>query len=123
MTAGAMVDLESILSEAPPVDHPLDFVNNEFVPSLTDEAMDVVNPATGHNVGIVSAGSVEGTGRAIAAAREAVRSCRLTTPKERADMMFAIASRIDEHEDLLVRLEMLNVGKPRVMTTPATSTS
>ena len=42
MTAGAMVDLESVLSEAPPVDRPLDFLDNEFVPSLTDETMDVV---------------------------------------------------------------------------------
>ena len=56
MTAGAMVDLESVLSEARPVDRPLDFLNNEFVPSLTDETMDVVNPATGRNIGIVSAG-------------------------------------------------------------------
>jgi acyl-CoA reductase-like NAD-dependent aldehyde dehydrogenase len=95
MTAGAMVELESVLSEARPVDRPLDFLNNEFVPSLTDETMDVVNPATGRNIGIVSA--VEGTDRAIAAARGAFRSWRLTTPTQRADMMFAITDTRNKH--------------------------
>jgi acyl-CoA reductase-like NAD-dependent aldehyde dehydrogenase len=93
MTAGAMVDLESVLSEVPPVDRPLDVLNTEFVPSLTDETMNVVNPATGRNFGIVSAGSVEGTDRAIAA----FRSWRLTTPTQRADMMFAITDTRNKH--------------------------
>jgi len=48
---------------------------------------------------------------------------RATTPKEHADILFAMADRVEEHADLLVRLESLNTGKPRAMSEDDVSVS
>lgn len=87
-------------------------VGGEFVASVEGETMPVINPATGRSVAEVPRGTEADVDRAVRAARSAFVGWRRITAKERADLLFALADRIDENADLLAMLESLNVGKP-----------
>ncbi|MFB8272057.1 aldehyde dehydrogenase family protein [Streptomyces sp. NPDC055955] len=94
--------------ELPPLGHFIDGKFTEPGPELSD----VLDPATEELLARVPLGAVEDTDRAVAAARAAHPAWARITPKERADLLLAIADRVDTHADLLVRLESADTGKP-----------
>ena len=88
------------------------FVDGEFVDALSGETMEVLNPATGEVIAEVPRAGEEDVDRAVAAAETAWESWREKTPKDRMELLLALADVIDDNAEELARLESLNVGKP-----------
>ncbi|MGO2861041.1 MAG: aldehyde dehydrogenase family protein, partial [Brevibacterium sp.] len=108
-------------AELPPLTH---FIDGAFVESASGAAgasgasgstTTIVNPADGTTIAEVAEGETADVDSAVAASRRALPAWKSTTPKERADILLAIADRIEDNADLLIRLESLNTGKPRVV--------
>jgi 1-pyrroline dehydrogenase len=74
--------------------------------------MEVLNPATGEVIGEVPRSSAEDVERAVGAAKKAWSEWQGKTPKDRMELLLALADVVDEHAEELARLESLNVGKP-----------
>ena len=88
------------------------FVGGEFVDSTSGETMEVLNPATGEVIAEVPRGTAEDVERAVDAARKAWGEWQGKTPKDRMELLLALADVIDENAEELARLESQNVGKP-----------
>ena len=88
------------------------FIGGEWVESSTGETIEVLNPSTGEAIAEVPSSSAEDVGRAVEAAKRAWAEWREKTPKDRMELLLALADVIDEHGEELARLESLNVGKP-----------
>ncbi len=88
------------------------FVAGEWVEASSGETIDVLNPATGEVVAQVPAATADDVGRAVAAAGKAWERWRAKTPKDRMELLLALADVIEENAEELARLESLNVGKP-----------
>ncbi|MCI9888538.1 aldehyde dehydrogenase family protein [Micrococcales bacterium 31B] len=101
-------------SELPPLAH---YINGSFDISTAPTSMTTVeNPATGKPLAEVPNGEAADVDRAVGAARDALTTWRRTTPRERADILLAIADRIAANADRLRRLEAVNTGKPPAVT-------
>ncbi|MEV7087740.1 aldehyde dehydrogenase family protein [Streptomyces sp. NPDC093085] len=92
------------------------FIGGTFTDTVAPERTertDVIDPATEEVIARIPDGSAEDVDRAVRAAADAARGgwARLV-PKERSEILHAIAGRIAEHADVLVRLEAANTGKP-----------
>jgi betaine-aldehyde dehydrogenase/aminobutyraldehyde dehydrogenase len=87
-------------------------VGGEWLDAVEGETMDVVNPSTGEVIAQVPKGSEADVERAVGAARKAWDEWRNKTPKDRMELLLALAAVIEEHGDELGKLESLNVGKP-----------
>ncbi len=88
------------------------FIGGEFVESTSGETMEVLNPATGEVIAEVPRGTAEDVERAVSAAKKAWAEWQDKTPKDRMELLLALADVIDENAEELARLESLNVGKP-----------
>jgi acyl-CoA reductase-like NAD-dependent aldehyde dehydrogenase len=88
------------------------FIGGECVPGNAPR-LEIVNPATGEVLGEAPAASKEDVAAAVAAAKEAFRSWRWTTPEQRGEMLYSIAESIHAHRDELIDLETWENGKPR----------
>jgi 1-pyrroline dehydrogenase len=88
------------------------FIGGEFVESTSGETMEVLNPATGEVIAEVPSSNAEDVERAVAAAKKAWAEWQDKTPKDRMELLLALADIIDENAEELARLESLNVGKP-----------
>ncbi len=100
--------------DLPPARH---FIGGQFVDARTDATIDVVNPCTGEVVATVPQGTSADVDRAVAAALAVGDTWARQTPRQRSEVLHAIADRIEEHLDLLVRLESTNCGKPHEVAT------
>ncbi len=93
------------------------FINGEWTESTGDEMQAVVNPATGETIAEVPRGTQEDVDRAVGAARSAFEErWSDTTPGERSLMLWRLAQRMEDNAEELMRLESLNVGKPKTVT-------
>ncbi len=88
------------------------FIGGAFVPSKGGKRFATTNPATEETLAKVTEANEADVDRAVAAARKAFRSWRLTKPKERAKYLFRIARRIQDRARELAVLETLDGGKP-----------
>lgn len=88
------------------------FIGGEWRESRSGETIDVLNPATGKVLASVAAGDQHDVADAVAAADSARRQWRRTTPRERMEMLLALADRMTENEGLLGGIEVANTGKP-----------
>ena len=88
------------------------FIGGEFVESTSGETMEVLNPATGEVIAEVPRSTAEDVDRAVTAAKKAWSEWQDKTPKDRMELLLALADVIDENAEELARLESLNVGKP-----------
>ncbi|MFJ9708764.1 aminobutyraldehyde dehydrogenase [Streptomyces sp. NPDC101234] len=104
-------DVPSLLAEGdlPPARH---FVDGAFAELATDRVIDVVDPCTEDVIARISEGSAEDVDRAVAAAVAAKGRWARLLPRERSELLHAIADRLADHTDLLSRLESANTGKP-----------
>src|SRR5262249_23652008 len=88
-------------------------VGGERVGGSTGEQRLLVNPADGRPLARVAQAAVEDVDRAARLAEECYRSdWRRRTPRDRAAVLFRVASLIREHADELALMESRNVGKP-----------
>ncbi|MFK0009451.1 aldehyde dehydrogenase family protein [Paenarthrobacter sp. NPDC090520] len=88
------------------------FIGGSFVPSTSEETVDVVNPATEETIAQVPAGSLEDVDAAVAAAVAAKAEWAAKTPKDRSTILLRIADIVEENRELLENLEAANTGKP-----------
>ncbi|MFF1831667.1 aldehyde dehydrogenase family protein [Paenarthrobacter sp. NPDC058040] len=87
------------------------FIGGSFVPSTSDETVDVVNPATEETITRVPAGSLEDVDAAVAAAVAAKAEWAAKTPKDRSAVLLRIADIVEENREILENLEAANTGK------------
>jgi aminobutyraldehyde dehydrogenase len=93
----------------PPAGH---FIDGSFADSPGAERLDVVDPASEDVIASVANGTADDVDRAVAAAVKAKDRWARLVPKERSEVLHAIADRIAENREALVRLESANTGKP-----------
>jgi 1-pyrroline dehydrogenase len=74
--------------------------------------MEVINPATGETIAEVPRCGAEDVDRAVEAAKKVLPEWLDKTPKDRSELLHALADVIDGHAEELAQLESLNVGKP-----------
>ncbi|MFJ8106055.1 aminobutyraldehyde dehydrogenase [Streptomyces sp. NPDC096132] len=110
-TVRRAADAQPLITESdlPPARH---FVDGKFVEGSTDRVIDVVDPSTEDIIARIPEGTAEDIDRAVAAAVAAEDQWARRVPKDRSEVLHAIADRLAEHTDLLVRLESANTGKP-----------
>ncbi len=90
----------------------LNYIGGSWQPSSDGSTTEVVNPATEESMATAPAGTTADVDAAVEAAGSAFPEWADKTPRERSEILFAVADVIDENLDELRRLEMDNVGKP-----------
>ncbi len=88
------------------------FIGGEWVDSSSGETMEVLNPATGEVIAEVPVATAEDVDSAVQAAIKAWSEWQWKTPKDRMELLLALADIVDENAEELARLESQNVGKP-----------
>jgi aminobutyraldehyde dehydrogenase len=88
------------------------FIAGEWADAASGETMEVIAPATGEAIAAVPRCGAEDVDRAVEAAKKALPDWLDKTPKDRSELLHALADVIDEHAEELAQLESLNVGKP-----------
>jgi phenylacetaldehyde dehydrogenase len=96
-----------------PVAWPM-LIDGEWVHAQSGQVIDVVDPGTENVIGRVPRGLAEDVDYAVRAARAAFDTEKwISVPSpERARIIWKIADLIDEHAEVLARLESLNQGMP-----------
>jgi aminobutyraldehyde dehydrogenase len=97
-------------ADLPPAEH---FIGGEFRSGSGGHTTDVIDPSNESTFARVASGTTEDVDLAVAAAVRARKDWgRRRTPKQRAEVLLAIADRLEENSELLVRLEAVDTGKP-----------
>jgi acyl-CoA reductase-like NAD-dependent aldehyde dehydrogenase len=87
-------------------------IGNAKVPSTGSEGIEVLNPATEEQIGLIPAGTPEDIAAAVDAARAALREWSHLPAEERAGLVKAAARKMREHAEEISRLVTLENGKP-----------
>ena len=77
-----------------------------------DPTIDVLDPATSARIARITEAGAGGVARAVAAGTAAFPAWRATPARERADLVRALADRIETHADELAILDSLDSGNP-----------
>ncbi|GAA3357584.1 4-hydroxy-tetrahydrodipicolinate synthase [Saccharopolyspora gregorii] len=96
-------------AELPPARH---FIAGDYADSTSTRLLDVIDPCSEQVLCRTPDGTTDDVDRAVAEAVAARSSWARRVPKDRSDVLHAIADRVDAHGDLLARLESANTGKP-----------
>ena len=88
------------------------FIGGEWKDAASGETMEVIAPATGETIAEVPRCGAEDVDRAVAAAKKILPEWLDKTPKDRSELLYALADVIDENAEELAQLESANVGKP-----------
>ncbi|MBV6644626.1 MAG: aldehyde dehydrogenase family protein [Cyclobacteriaceae bacterium] len=93
----------------------LQFINGEFVPSLSAKTRDVINPATSEILGQVPESQPEDVDAAVKAARVAFDTgpWSTSTAVDRQNLLLKLAQAMRDNFEKLVVLEVQDCGKPR----------
>jgi len=89
------------------------YIAGKGLPAGSGRTDSVVNPATGEALAEVASSDAADVDTAVAAAKAAYPGWSSKTPRERSEVLLALARVIDENVDDLSSIEMRNVGKPR----------
>ncbi len=89
------------------------YINGEWVEASDNRTITVLNPATGEKIAEAASASRQDVQLAILAAREAFDhgAWRSTSPRERANLLMKLASKIEENLAELAEIETINNGK------------
>ena len=87
-------------------------IGGDKMPSTGEEGIEVLNPATGEQIGYVPAGTPDDAAAAVAAAHGAKSGWARMPAEERADLVKAAARKMREHAEELAQLVTLENGKP-----------
>ncbi|GAV51749.1 hypothetical protein ZYGR_0AF02200 [Zygosaccharomyces rouxii] len=89
------------------------FINNEYVKSKDGSLIDTFNPATGEKITSFYAAGTADIDDAVKAARNAYEDVwSKTTPSERSELLWKLASLVERDRKLLAAMETLDSGKP-----------
>ncbi len=97
---------------SPDLSNGMNFIDGQFRPALSAMTDDVLDPATGAVIAQVASSDAADVDLAVAAATRAFTTWSETTPRERFEMLSALADAIEDDLATLKHLESLNVGKP-----------
>ena len=101
---------------APPKIHK-NFINGEWVESVTGQAFENVNPANRNElVGMFPKSISEDVDHAVAAAKEAYKSWRLMPAPKRGEILFRAARLLHERKETLAEQMTREMGKVLVET-------
>jgi len=90
------------------------FINNRFVPSVSERQFEKRSPVDGSLVGMVAEGGVEDVAHAVHAARAALEGpWKELTVAKRTELLYAVAAEIDRRFDDFLDAEVADTGKPR----------
>jgi 1-pyrroline dehydrogenase len=87
-------------------------IGGELVEAASGETMDVIAPATGETIAAVPRCDAADVDRAVEAASAALPAWLEKTPKERSELLHALAGVLEDNAEELAQLESVNVGKP-----------
>ncbi len=87
-------------------------IGGQWVDSVSQKTNSSYNPATGELLTEYQEGSAEDVDLAVAAARDAFKSWRHTSPAERQSLLLKIADRLEQEQERIATLETLDNGKP-----------
>src|ERR1700751_6131859 len=87
-------------------------IGGESADAAPGETMEVIAPATGETIAEVPRCGAEDVDRAVEAAQKVLPEWMGKTPKQRSELLLALADVMDEHAEELAQLESVNVGKP-----------
>jgi acyl-CoA reductase-like NAD-dependent aldehyde dehydrogenase len=93
------------------------YIDGAWTASAGTEMLDVVNPTTEEVIGRVPAGAPTDIDAAVAAARAAFPGWSQTPVAERAELLAAIAAKLEERQEELGRLIAQEVGMPLKLAT------
>jgi aminobutyraldehyde dehydrogenase len=96
-------------TDLPPSGH---FIDGCFRAVGDAELLDIVDPTSEVVIARVVQGAPADVDAAVQAASRAKRAWGRMVPKERSALLLAVAERIEQNRDVLVRLESANTGKP-----------
>lgn len=88
------------------------YINGEWVSSITQQTVDVLNPYNQNCLGTVPNCGTRETEQAIQAAQEAFLMWRDVPARERADIMKRFAELMRQHREDLAKMITLECGKP-----------
>ncbi len=90
------------------------FIDNDFVPAITGETFETLNPANNRAVAAVAAGTEADVDRAVASARRAFDAgpWPRMTPADRAKALRRIGDLIEKHADEIADVEIMDSGVP-----------
>jgi aminobutyraldehyde dehydrogenase len=100
-------------ADLPPFRH---FVDGGFLDGSSERVIDVVDPSTESVIAQIPEGTAEDIDRAVAVAVAAKDRWARLVPRERSEVLHAIADRLAENAEPLRRLESANSGKPLAVT-------
>jgi aminobutyraldehyde dehydrogenase len=80
--------------------------------TVTESALDVLNPATGEVIDQVPNMTAEEVDEAVERAKKALPEWLDATPKERSELLLKLADVIEDNAEELAQIETRNVGKP-----------
>jgi acyl-CoA reductase-like NAD-dependent aldehyde dehydrogenase len=87
-------------------------IGGEWVPAVSGETIEVIDPATGETLLHVPRGAAADVDAAVSAASDAFPRWRDTSPSQRAALLMRWVELVDQHEPELDRLEISEVGRP-----------
>jgi aminomuconate-semialdehyde/2-hydroxymuconate-6-semialdehyde dehydrogenase len=89
------------------------FIDGDYVSARSGATFEDINPATGQVCTIVHEAKADDVDRAVQAAKRALRGpWGRMSPQHRADLLDAVARRIDERRQDFLRAEIEDTGKP-----------
>lgn len=88
------------------------YINGQWKAASDGATIKTYNPATGELLAEIADASNQDVDEAVAAAQEAFKTWRKTTPTQRAEILNKIADIIDENAQYLATIETLDNGKP-----------
>ena len=88
------------------------YINGEWVESLANQALEVINPATEEIIGSVAAGNQEDVDKAVAAAKSAFDSYSRTSREERVELLENIIDHYKARSDEIAATISEEMGAP-----------
>ena len=88
------------------------YINGEFTDPLSNETLEIINPATEEEIGIVALGSVEDVDRAVLSARKAFSVSSQLSKKDRLDILETIRENYKKRFSDLSEAIRLEMGAP-----------
>ena len=91
------------------------FIDGKFIAAESGKTRDILNPATGEVIAVVSEAQPEDVSKAVNAARNAFDSgpWKDMTAQDRQKLLLKLAQAMRDQFDFLVELEVKNNGKPK----------
>ena len=91
-------------------------IDGKVVPAADGRTSDIIDPRTGEVHDTAALSGAADVDAAYAAATEAFRTWRRTTPAERQKLLLALASALEERAEDILAAELRDTGKPEALT-------